>query len=102
MGARGAARVQGTGGINFREVPHAGYQAIGETPLKLLPCMRSGTWHSIFRECGALESSGSAGALGDPKLDAWVLYSVNGADCGEPATLLIVVGQAIFAVVIGE
>jgi len=27
---------------------------------------------------------------------------VNGADCGEPATLLIVRGEAIFAVVIGE
>ena len=29
-------RVPGTGGINVREVPHAGYKVIGDKPLKLL------------------------------------------------------------------
>jgi quercetin dioxygenase-like cupin family protein len=29
-------RVQGTGGINVREVPHAGYKVVGNKPLKLL------------------------------------------------------------------
>ncbi len=29
-------RVVGTGGINVREVPHAGYKVVGDKPLKLL------------------------------------------------------------------
>src|SRR6516164_10788212 len=29
-------RIQGTGGINVREVPHAGYKVVGDKPLKLL------------------------------------------------------------------
>jgi quercetin dioxygenase-like cupin family protein len=29
-------RVQGTGSINVREVPHAGYKVVGDKPLKLL------------------------------------------------------------------
>jgi quercetin dioxygenase-like cupin family protein len=29
-------RVAGTGGINVREVPHAGYKVVGDKPLKLL------------------------------------------------------------------
>ena len=29
-------RVPGSGGINVREVPHAGYKVIGDKPLKLL------------------------------------------------------------------
>jgi ChrR-like protein with cupin domain len=29
-------RIQGTGGINVREVPHAGYKVVGDRPLKLL------------------------------------------------------------------
>jgi hypothetical protein len=29
-------RVPGTGGINVREIPHAGYKVIGDKPLKLL------------------------------------------------------------------
>jgi hypothetical protein len=31
-----SARVPGTGGINVREVPHAGYKVVGDKPLKLL------------------------------------------------------------------
>jgi hypothetical protein len=31
-----SARVLGTGGINVREVPHAGYKVVGDKPLKLL------------------------------------------------------------------
>jgi hypothetical protein len=31
-----SARIPGTGGINVREVPHAGYKVIGDKPLKLL------------------------------------------------------------------
>jgi hypothetical protein len=34
-------RVQGTGGINVREVPHAGYKVVGNKPLKLLTCISS-------------------------------------------------------------
>jgi quercetin dioxygenase-like cupin family protein len=30
------ARVPGSGGINVREVPHAGYKVVGDKPLKLL------------------------------------------------------------------
>jgi quercetin dioxygenase-like cupin family protein len=29
-------RVRGTGGINVRDVPHAGYKVVGNKPLKLL------------------------------------------------------------------
>jgi hypothetical protein len=29
-------RIPGTGGINVREVPHAGYKVVGDKPLKLL------------------------------------------------------------------
>jgi hypothetical protein len=31
-----APRVTGTGSINVREVPHAGYKVVGDKPLKLL------------------------------------------------------------------
>jgi hypothetical protein len=31
-----SARVPGIGGINVREVPHAGYKVVGDKPLKLL------------------------------------------------------------------
>jgi hypothetical protein len=31
-----ALRPTGTGGINVREVPHAGYKVVGDKPLKLL------------------------------------------------------------------
>jgi oxalate decarboxylase/phosphoglucose isomerase-like protein (cupin superfamily) len=33
---QGLARAPGTGGINVREVPHAGYKVVGDKPLKLL------------------------------------------------------------------
>jgi hypothetical protein len=35
-GRPAAPRAQGTGGINVREVPHAGYKVVGDKPLKLL------------------------------------------------------------------
>jgi hypothetical protein len=35
-GQPAAPRAQGTGGINVREVPHAGYKVVGDKPLKLL------------------------------------------------------------------
>jgi quercetin dioxygenase-like cupin family protein len=35
-GQPATARAQGTGGINVREVPHAGYKVVGDKPLKLL------------------------------------------------------------------
>jgi hypothetical protein len=35
-GQPAAPRVQGTGGINVREAPDAGYKVVGDKPLKLL------------------------------------------------------------------